>query len=115
MTVTKKAAKKRTKRPPSKKVGKKKATPGEAKKAEAVKSNKSEYHTISGEIVLSVASTTLSENKEFVSTELIVDKAMRSFGRGSVTVDRNGVRTLVLLEARQVELMLKLLRQVPLE
>jgi hypothetical protein len=91
---------------------KKKVTPTTETKTEGPVGVKSQYHTISGEVVLSIIETTLSNDKPFLSQELVVDAAHRSFGRGSVTVDRNGIRTLVLLEARQVELLLRLLRMV---
>ena len=97
----------KTKTPPKKKE--------QTKSGEVAKAHKSDYYTVVGDIALTVAQTTLSENKEFVSQELVVDKSGNSFGRGSLTVDRNGVRSLVLLEARQVELVLKTLRVVPYE
>ena len=81
------------------------------------KSTNRNYFALNGELEISrvEAKVSSTKNMPFESSALVVDKKGRAFGRASLQVRwEDGKDEIVVLDAKQVELLLKLIKVVPL-
>jgi len=91
-----------------------KKEPGSQRKA-SKKENR--YYSLSGELAVSTARVAIkSEGRATLETpEMVIDGKGNAFGKAAIEAEIDGKKSLIILEARQVELILKLLGIAPYE
>lgn len=67
---------------------------------------------ISGSLLVSTAEIALSTGEPFVSPEMMQDDKRRAFSKALIDIDLDGKKHVELLEPKQVQLMLRVLRVV---
>jgi len=75
------------------------------------------YYSLSGELAVSTARVAIkSEGRATLETpEMVIDGKGNAFGKAAIEAEIDGKKSLIILEARQVELILKLLGIAPYE
>jgi hypothetical protein len=94
-----------------------KEKPQKRSKKTPTKKKANKYYYLGGEITVNTVGIPIErESPSRIETpEIVIDPKGNAFGKAAVEAVIDGKKSLIALEARQVELLLKLLRIVPYE